>query len=239
MSVGQIMGGLVKGKVDPNVEHAHVSSLVEIIENVHKEYLTTANYIRPSMIGGCVRANFFHLLGKSAGPKRINAKLRRILDNGTAVHSVVQKYFSDSQDFFFAKEVPASKYVGDVLVKGTCDGVLIRRSDKFCLGIEIKTINHLDWSKLNSAKPAHIQQALLYAYLLNLRYISILYWDKDKQGLKEYCVQCTQENMKHILSKIGYISATRACGEIPLFKREECEPYFCQYYRHCPEVGMI
>lgn len=238
MGVGKIMGDLSQGKqvLESNVS---LPLLIDIIEEVHKDCRSTANFIRPHMIGGCFRASVFHLQGRGTVPSRMNSRIRRVLDNGSAVHSVVQRYLSESKDFFFAKEVPAFGYVGSVLVKGTCDGVLVRRNDKFCVCIEIKTINHAEWSKLSGAKEVHNQQALLYAYLLKIQWVKILYWDKDKQGLKEYGVQCTREAMKPILYRIGLIGDAVTSGGMPPFRKEECDPLFCQYYTHCPEVGGI
>lgn len=226
-----------EGSVDKELLKAEPPSTVAYIDAVLRERTRERKYFRPSMLHGCDRQNVFHYTRAPSKPQRQEPRMMRILDNGTAVHEVLQGYLSDHPDVWFAPESRILVEINDAWVRGSCDGVLIRRSDGYRWGIEIKTIAHDEFMKLSKPKKEHIAQAMIYMAVQKLYWITIIYWDKDKQHLKEYPIafdpvlwKQTQERIKHLVS---YVNA----NTLPEYDKSTCNTFFCQYVDHCRTKG--
>ena len=212
-------------------------SVVMAIEQVLDKRKVHLNFFRPSMLQGCDRANVFYYNHAPSEPQQMDNRIQRILDNGTAVHEVLQKYLADHPDVWFAPESRVLVKVGGALVRGSCDGVMIRRSDLYRWGVEFKTINHEEFEKLKGPKPAHVLQASLYARLQGLYWITVVYWDKDKQHLKEYPVKYDPERWKDLQARVRHLKGFVDRGEIPEYNRKTCDTTFCSHVRYCREMG--
>jgi hypothetical protein len=222
-------------------------SLVTIIEEAQDLPKERRGFLRPSAILGCDRQQVFRILGAPKGPQKIDNKLQRILDNGTAVHSVVQGYLARHHDWWFAPEARVYQEVGGILIKGSCDGIMVRRRDGYRFGIEIKTINHNSWLALAKPDPKHVFQASIYAVLHKVWWIVIYYWDKDKQEHKEYPVCCSKERWREVTDRVAmlrvmaekavqgkalsWINAKREF--LPSVCLKTCDQYFCDYCDFC------
>jgi hypothetical protein len=226
-------------------------SLLEIIEESQDIQKERRGFLRPSAILGCDRQNVFRLLRAPKSPERIDNRIQRILDNGTAVHSVVQGYLARHHDWWFAPEAKVLQEVDGTLIKGSCDGILIRRSDGYRFGIEVKTINHESWLKLTRPDPKHVFQASIYAVMNKVWWITIYYWDKDKQNHKEYPVSYDSSRWQEIKDRVKYLrgladasvgnkplhwpNATSA--SLPVFDKKQCDPNWCDYSEFCRHMG--
>lgn len=119
----------------------------------------------PSSAGACPRGAVFSRLGYERDACSIDAKTRRIFDNGTHTHERLQRYMLDC-DILAMDEVPV--FDDDYQVQGHTDGLL--NLSKHELGIlEIKTINTDGYKKLVDAKEEHKLQAFLYLHCLENR----------------------------------------------------------------------
>jgi hypothetical protein len=117
-------------------------SIIGLIEQVLDSAKVRHKFFRPSGLFGCDRANVFHACDAPANLPDIGNQLQRILDEGTAIHKVVQNYLADHPGIYFAPESRVHHEVpGGGLIRGSCDGVLIRRGDGYRWGLELKTIN--------------------------------------------------------------------------------------------------
>lgn len=197
------------------------------------------------MLFGCRRANVFHYLHSPTNPKQVDPRLQRILDNGTAVHEWVQdKYLSYSTKYWFVKEPKIEVVVEGALIRGSCDGVLIRRKDLYRWGWELKTMGHTEFEKLTGPKAAHVHQVRFYMELQNLPWMTILYWDKDKQFLREYNVKRdpavwdkVREEVRELYSYVRRFRKTRKPKSLPVFNKQTCDTLFCQYVKYCKKMG--
>lgn len=212
-------------------------SVEGLIDDVLTRRTEKLHFFRPSMLGGCDRANVFHYMNAPFHPQRQNPRLLRILDTGSATHELVQGYLGDLHEWWFVKEARILVHVGNALVRGSCDGVLIRRRDLYRFGLEIKTINHEDFIKLTKAKPQHVFQALLYCHLQKLPWIVIVYWDKDKQHIKEYPIRAEKsawlETKARVKELYGYVERR----ELPEYDESTCDTSFCQFVDFCRKKG--
>ena len=161
----------------------------------------------------------------------------RILDNGTKVHEILQSYLADHPEWWFAPESRVLVEVEGAMIRGSCDGVLIRRSDGYRVGIEIKSKAHGAFMKLTKPEPNHVMQAMIYARLQKLHWIVILYWDKDKQHMKEFPVEYDASYWRDFRARVRELKGYVDRGELPKFDPDRCDPTFCQYVDHCTKKG--
>ena len=119
----------------------------------------------PSSAGRCPRSIVYSRLNYERDYNSVDARTRRIFDNGTHTHERLQKYMLDC-GVLEMDEVPVFDL--DHEIQGHTDGLL--RLMKAELGIlEIKSINSNSFSKLIDAKPEHKLQASVYMYCLETR----------------------------------------------------------------------
>lgn len=213
-------------------------SIAGLIDDVLERSVEKKQFFRPSMLHGCDRANVFHYPQMAPfHPQRQSPRMIRVLDNGTAIHEVIQGYLADHPEWFFAKESRIYKKVSGAWIRGSCDGVLIRRSDGYRVGIEIKTIAHEQFMKLTSPKPWHVKQASVYARLQKLHWIVVVYWDKDKQNIKDFPIEYDPKAWQETKERVRYLKRFVDEGELPEFDAKQCDPTFCQYVDHCKKKG--
>ena len=222
-------------------------SLSELVEEGQRAAHIDRGFLRPSGIMGCDRQNVFRLLRAPESPDVLkDCRINRVLDNGTAIHAVIQKYLGALPDYWFAPESKIQVEVHGVLVRGSCAGILIRRSDCYRFGVEIKTMKHDMFVKLDKPNPDHVAQASLYAKLHGVKWITILYWDKDQQHLKEYAVQAGKrwpDIKKRVvyLRDLAYSTVSDKelhwrnmdLSKLVAYNPDKCSPDFCAHWEFC------
>ena len=120
------------------------------------------NVNAPSAIGSCLRARYYSRIGAPSDGYSVDARTRRIFDNGTGVHERLQAYLK-KQGMLLMDEVPVINELYNI--QGHTDGILKLSKDE--LGVlEIKSINSKGFSELKSAKPEHQKQGLVYLFCL-------------------------------------------------------------------------
>jgi hypothetical protein len=213
--------------------------VVRIVEHrAEMERESRRGFFRPSGLFGCDRQNVFQYLQVQEGPSRIDNRLRRILDNGSAIHDLIQdEYLSKHPDFWFVKEPKVWLKIRGAWVKGSCDGVIIRRTDMFRWGVEIKTINHDEFMRLAKPKEEHVFQASIYMNMQDLPWITIMYWDKDKQHMKEFHVQRKKASWTEVEDRIEYLHSFVKKKSLPKYDRATCNTTFCRHVERCRKNG--
>jgi hypothetical protein len=120
----------------------------------------------PSSIGSCLRERYYMRMGINTDYGGIDARTRRIFDNGTKVHERLQEYLEE-QGMLLMSEVPVIS--DEYNIQGHTDGVLkiSEKGEKAVL--EIKSINSNGFTNLKVAKPEHIKQGLTYIFCIEER----------------------------------------------------------------------
>jgi hypothetical protein len=214
-------------------------SIIPIIEHraVH-DRMERKGFFRPSALFGCDRQNVFYYKLVREEPANIDNRLRRVLDNGTAVHSLIQdEYLSVHPDYWFVKEPKVWLKVRGAWIRGSCDGVLIRRKDMYRWGVEIKSITHDEFMRLTKPKEDHVFQASVYMNMQKLPFITIIYWDKDKQHLKEYHVKRKKAVWSEVEDRVEYLHSFVESGKLPRYDKATCNKTFCRYVKTCRKHG--
>lgn len=123
------------------------------------------NVNAPSQIGKCLRQRFYARTGVTRDSNSIDARTRRIFDNGTKTHERLQQYLTE-QGMLLMDEIPVlNEYYN---IQGHTDGLLaVSKVEKAVL--EIKSINSNGFTQLKDAKEEHKQQGLSYVYCIEER----------------------------------------------------------------------
>lgn len=114
----------------------------------------------PSQATNCMRANYYARMQYEKDGNSIDARTRRIFDNGTGVHDRLQAYLKD-QGMLILDEVPLRN--DELNIQGHTDGFLQLTPNEIGI-LEIKSINTNQFSQLKDAKEDHKIQALVYLY---------------------------------------------------------------------------
>lgn len=101
-----------------------------------------------------------------------------ILDEGTALHGMLQGYCANIYGDAFQAEVPAK--CEQLKMAGSCDGLLSLK-DRPKMVLEFKSISTTDG--MRKAKPAHVLQAHCYEFMLGAPMGAVVYFDKANNGL--------------------------------------------------------
>lgn len=165
------------------------------------------NVNAPSAVGQCLRARYYTRTNAPCDSFSVDARTRRIFDNGTCVHERLQSYLK-SQGMLLMDEVPlVNEYYN---IQGHTDGIL-KLSDRELGVLEIKSINSKGFSELKSEKPEHRKQGLVYLYCLeeHRKYLHSTY------ATREDLIKSSAERSMKYYRRYSYLKDGRK------FKREE------------------
>jgi CRISPR/Cas system-associated exonuclease Cas4 (RecB family) len=118
----------------------------------------------PSAIGQCVRARWFSRTMPPGEGRAIDARTRRIFDNGSHVHLRLQQYMRDA-GILEMDEVPVCSR--EYNIQGHTDGIASIGGELAI--VEIKSINSYGFSALSGPKEDHKRQGLVYLYCVEER----------------------------------------------------------------------
>lgn len=115
----------------------------------------------PSSALGCSRANYYQRSGTTKEP--IDARVRRIFDNGHGMHERIQGYLT-KMGLLLMDEVPL---INDPYeIQGHTDGILAKTKGKLTAVeiLELKSINGRGFQALKDAREDHKAQAQVYLF---------------------------------------------------------------------------
>lgn len=190
--------------------------------------------------GLCARRNVYLLQGV-AKESRVNSRVLRIFANGHDVHERLQGYMEkmgvDMQsEIVIDYDTPP--------IKGHADGVLEWRGRRIL--IEIKScsadvyMNRLKWKK---PKDEHYDQANIYAYILGLDIVWIIYENKSSQEIKIFEKKASKEKAEKIIDDWHAQWLVFQEGKLPKrpYKPDSPKCAGCDMKTHCfadPEIGI-
>lgn len=121
------------------------------------------NVNAPSAIGTCLRSRYYTRTNAESDPYSVDARTRRIFDNGSGVHERLQTYLKDV-GILLMDEVPVLNETHNI--QGHTDGIL-KLSDKELGVLEIKSINSKGFNELKSENLNTIDRDLFMCIVLN------------------------------------------------------------------------
>jgi hypothetical protein len=166
--------------------------------------------IHASEISKCYRQAVYTMRGeeKRNEPGDVEAKAywKKVLDQGTYIHKMVQDHFGlmsfqSLGKMGFQKEVPISPFLAHldfqpIAVKwnlhSSADGVFTffdrnpqtwEYIPRLRVGLEIKSASSSSFEKMKEPDPAHIEQVHVYMAALDIPMFWIMYFNKDNQNI--------------------------------------------------------
>ena len=206
------------------------------LNTVDESRFVEADGFHPSSLGvehgKCVRYHYYMLSGVRK-ENTFNARLLRILHRGNTIHEMMQKNLEDMKVLRSA-EIPIEW--NDPPIKGHCDGV-ISYNGRIIL-IEIKSISgagfdqRVQWKR---AKPEHLLQAYIYAYILKIDIIWIVYYNKATEEIEIFEYPANKEVAEKQIKKWKKWYQVWQDGELPKrpFKIDSPACSSCPLAKHC------
>ncbi len=232
-----------------DVEQTDVDAFVAAFDNAWVSTRDTSRAVEadgfhPSSLGikhgVCARRNGYLLRGV-AKQDRFDPRTLRVFANGHAVHSRLQDML-EAMDIGMETEVRID--YNDPPIKGHCDGVIIWNDRRIV--IEIKScshevfVNRLKWKK---PKDEHFAQVNIYAYVLGIETIFIIYENKNTQELKVFELSADKEAAEKIIEEWRWTYWAYQDGELPKRPYKIGSPVCagCDLKEICipdPEIGV-
>lgn len=113
----------------------------------------------PSSIGKCPRSIYYGRKGIVGNTSVIKPRTRRVFQNGHDVHNRIQRCLK-AEGILLIDEPPVFNIELEIL--GNADGLIVL-SGRLAV-LEIKSINHCEYTTLLEPKPEHLRQASTYMY---------------------------------------------------------------------------
>lgn len=164
---------------------------------------------------GCARKlHYAYLASKSEGAWE--PRMRRRLDEGTAVHALLQSYLScfardhaDTDHFEYEVKIsPDTNEVADQYdLSGHVDGVYLVTTPKGSVrfGVEFKTINDGGFKATSGPHAEHLIQGTIYQKCLDLPLMVFLYWNVNDGSVAEYVQQFDVTRWDSIVDKVNLV----------------------------------
>lgn len=162
--------------------------------------------------GKCARRAVYLMQGVPKGGD-IPPRLQRIFDNGHAVHERLQGYM-ERMGIDMVSEVKVA--TEEPPIRGHCDGTM--RWNDTDYAVEIKSCNDMVFVnrvKFKKPKPEHIEQVNIYAHVLGIEKILVIYENKDTQELLIYEVDTDHEKAQKQIDKWHAQWLCLKAGELP------------------------
>ena len=203
-----------------------------------------AYYPRPSSVGRCFRALFYHATGVPADKFPDRAIL--IFEDGNWAEEVIKDHIRKT--VFQLEEWKGKNQRIEIAVingrkmTGEIDGLLTDPLNKTRL-LEIKSINHFGFERLKDGPlDDHRRQTNLYLHGLNLAGMEvgealILYKNKNTAAMKEFLIEYDETQALADIAMFEAVDEAAEAGEVPprpyTFDDWHCQ--YCRYQEHCWE----
>lgn len=200
-----------------------LKKFIEVYENTILEDADTSRHVEndgfhPSMLGiysgKCMRRAVYLLRGVEKVPN-FDSRILRVFATGHSIHERIQGIIEKS-NLEFEAEVPIISE--DPPIRGHADGIITLPWNGRRILLEIKSCNENTFSarlKWKKAKDEHFDQANIYAYILGIDTIWIMYENKDNQSYEIFEHAASPKKAEGIIKKWRIAYGIFQNGEIP------------------------
>jgi CRISPR/Cas system-associated exonuclease Cas4 (RecB family) len=224
-----------------------------------KEVYMPSKSVKPSGLGGCLREQFFILMGVERDPGKLeDPSMVTIQQSGNDRHSRLQFACQDAVNYNLPiiwldpeEEVAKAQQKGintvikrrdgnellchnaDYKMNFKCDGIILYKDIKMIL--EVKTEDHFKWSARVCADPKHEYQAISYSLLFGINNIMFLYENRNYTTRKGYHVSVTDEQRDEVKNRIFTVLDYEKRLIVPPKSKDKCT--YCTYKQKCKKYG--
>jgi len=129
-------------------------------------------------------------------PKKFDARVKRILENGNYMHSRYMKIFAE-MGILVAAELTAGN---NDIVHGRADCILTDKEKLYV--VDLKSCSQWTFNKLEKPIYSHFYQLQFYMYFLNIEDGKLLYENKDNQNVKVFDMKLDKLLVEKELAKM-------------------------------------
>lgn len=203
----------------------------KIVETAAREYHSSVKkYHRMSEIGKCERALVYDWRGEEKEP--ISGRGMLIFNDGDMHHRDIRDRIRKAG--FELIEEERELYDPNWNLSGHIDGIVCNNGDRLLL--EIKSINHFQFERLNSTPlEDHIQQINLYMFYRDIDRGVILYKNKNTAAMKEFIIERDENLIQELLAKFERIDSHLKAGTLPdrPYPKSDWHCQYCQFQKIC------
>lgn len=233
---------------------------IERYMQISKAPYTPGLTVKPSMLGGCFRQQFFVLNGVEQDPGKLQQpSMISIQESGTDRHERIQNYCQDAAHFNLpiiwvdpVEEVAKANLKGihteivrrdgnellcynkDYNLRFKCDGIIIYKGVKMIL--EIKTEEHFKFTSRVCADPKHAYQGRCYSMCFGINQVMFLYENRNYTTRKAYQVEITDSEITDVKQRITNLLDYQTKQLVPPKEKDKC--VYCDYKQECKKYGM-
>lgn len=192
--------------------------------------------------GKCMRRAVYLLRGV---PKEAvhDHRVLRIFALGHSIHERIQTTLADA-GVLIEEEVEIE--YEDPPIRGHADGVLVLPWNGKKILLEIKSCNdntYINRLKFKKGKDEHFEQANIYAYILDIETIWIMYENKNNQEYEIFEHKTDRKKAEKVIDRWAKAYRVFKEGNIPVrpYKPTSKACTYCDLRDHCladPEVGV-
>lgn len=186
------------------------------------------DYFYMSEAGKCERSIFYGFKNKET--KSVDARVRRILENGDYVHARFMKIFAEMGILVAAEITPQQTE----LIHGRADAIITDGKQNYI--VDVKSISHWSFTPLKEAKEEHKIQLMMYMYFFKIPRGYLLYECKNTQAIKSFYIELDTKLIEDKLDSLRKLKENINSNTVPdcIGTIEKCK--YCDYKLLCDKV---
>lgn len=189
----------------------------------------------PSEIGRCLRNLYYSY----KYPMKVKPKLLKIFELGNIMHDFIVKVLQSEKipevelvDY----EIPIELRMGDFVISGRIDDLILLKTDNRKILIEVKTCK--DIRAVTKPQNSHMIQLQFYMHVTGIREGILLYVDKTTLDTKSFKLEYDEHWSNLIVERFKKLHECLVKNELPIPEAKLIEEIkwmcnFCEYREKC------
>lgn len=193
------------------------------------EWSKDREYFYMSEAGKCDRTIFYDFKNKGT-KKPMDARVKRILENGDYVHERYLKIFAE-MGILVAAEITPQQID---LIHGRADAII--SDGKQIYVVDVKSISQWGFTPLLKPKPEHEMQLMMYMYFFKIPRGYLIYECKNSQANKVFYVKLDHEKVENRLDDLRKLKINIDSNTVPDCEGSKDKCKYCDYKLLCDKV---
>lgn len=193
------------------------------------EWSKDRDYFYMSEAGKCDRSIFYGFKNKESN-KPMDARVKRILENGDYVHARYLKIFAEMGILVAAEITPQQTD----LIHGRADAIITDGKQNYI--VDIKSISQWGYTPLLKPKEEHEIQLMMYMYFFKIPRGYLIYECKNSQATKVFYIELDTIKIENRLNDLRKLKENINSNTVPdcIGSKDKCK--YCDYKLLCDKV---
>lgn len=189
----------------------------------------------PSEVGSCLRKVWYSY----KYPQKVDPDLLKIFEAGDIIHGFVVEVLKSEKNHdvkLLDAEIPFSIKVGDFVISGRVDDLVLVKSSGENVLIEVKSTK--DVSIVKKPQSNHVMQLMFYMKATGVHKGVVLYIDKNNLKSKVFEVEFDPENCAKIFDRFAFLHDYLKRNGLPESEAKQVADMnwmckYCEYRNKC------